>query len=68
MGIGTKFKNLFVDWAKENGATKFVIGVLKDNFKARRVYEKWGGKLDSYTQPFIKLGVEYDECFYTFEI
>ena len=30
-GIGGKLKNIFVDWAKMNGATKFVIGVLKDN-------------------------------------
>jgi len=68
LGIGNKLKQVFIDWAKTNGATKFVIGVLKDNYKARKVYEKWGGKLDSYTQPFVKLGVGYDEVFYTFEI
>ena len=67
-GIGGRFKQIFIDWAKENGAKKFVIGVLKDNFKARKVYEKWGGKLDEYTQPFVKLGVEYDEVFYTFDL
>ena len=67
-GIGSKFKQIFVDWAKNQGATKYVIGVLRDNFKARKVYEKWGGKLDNYTQPFVKLGVEYDEVFYTYEI
>lgn len=67
-GIGSSFKQIFVDWAKAQGATKFVIGVLHDNFNARKVYEKWGGKLDSYTQPFVKLGVEYKEVFYTFKI
>ena len=67
-GLGSKFKNLFVDWAKKNGATKFVIGVLKDNHKARKAYEKWGGKLDSHTQPFIKLGTSYTEVFYVFDL
>lgn len=45
-----------------------MIGVLKENDKARKVYEKWGGKLDKYTQPFVKLGVGYDEVFYTYEL
>jgi len=67
-GIGTKFFNIFVEEMRNLGATKFVIGVLKDNKKARRVYERWGGKLDSRTQPFEKLGKLYDEVFYTFEI
>lgn len=66
--IASRFKDLFVNWAKNNGATKFVIGVLKDNLKARAVYEKWGGVLDSHTQPIVKLGVEYDEVFYTYKL
>lgn len=68
LGLGTKFKNMFEKWAKENGASKYVIGVLRDNHKARKVYEKWGGKLDEYTQPFVKMGVEYSEVFYTFDL
>ena len=44
-GIGSSFKKMFEEWARKNGATKYVIGVLKDNQKARVVYEKWGGKL-----------------------
>lgn len=67
-GIGSKFKNVFLDWAKKNGITKFVIGVLKDNFKARKVYEKWGCNLDDYTQSFVQLGVSYDEVFYTYNL
>ena len=66
--ISSKFKKTFEDWAKENGATKYVIGVLKDNHKARRVYENWGGKLDAQTQPFVKLGVGYEEVFYTYDL
>ena len=68
LGIGNKLKQIFIDWAKKNGGTKFVIGVLKENHKARKVYEKWGGKLDEYTQPFVKLGVDYDEVFYTYDL
>lgn len=68
LGIGNKFKQIFIDWLKSNGGTKFVIGVLKENHKARKVYEKWGGKLNAHSQPFVKLGVGYDEVFYTFDI
>ena len=44
-GIGSTFKKMFEKWAKKNGAKKYVIGVLKDNKKARNIYELWGGKL-----------------------
>ena len=67
-GIGTKFKNIFEEWASKNGVTKYVIGVLKDNKKARSVYESWGGKLSEFENDFIKLGVGYPEVFYTYEI
>ena len=42
--------------------------MLKNNAKGRAVYENWGGKLDDYTKSFVKLGVGYEEVFYTFEI
>ena len=67
-GIGTKLKSIFVDWLKDKGIKKFVIGVLKDNKKSRAVYEKWGGKLDKYTHGFEQLGVSYDEVFYTYKV
>ena len=68
IGIGTSFKDVFVKWAKENGATRFVIGVFKDNKKARKVYESWGGKLSSQHFAREKLGDKYLEVFYTYEI
>lgn len=67
-GIATKLKETFKEWAKENGADKFVIGVLKENKKARNVYEKWGGKLDLHEQQFFRLGKGYDEVFYTYDL
>lgn len=67
-GIGSSFKKTFEQWARENGATKYVIGVLKDNTKARKVYESWGGKLSEYEQDFVKLGVGYPEVFYTYDL
>ena len=67
-GIGTMLFNKFVAEIKRLGATKFVIGVLKDNLKARKVYEKWGGKLNNHTQPLTKLNKDYEEVFYTFKI
>ena len=66
LGIGTTFKEIFEKWAKENGAKRYVIGVLKENKKAREVYESWGGKLSNHEQGFKKLGVSYPEVFYTF--
>lgn len=66
--IGSSFKNIFEQWAMENGASKYVIGVLKDNIKARKVYESWGGKLSKYEKDFVKFGVGYLEVFYTYNL
>lgn len=68
LGIGSKFKNIFVEWAKAQGATKYLIGVLGDNHNARKVYEKWGGKLDKHTAPYVMLGKSYEEVFYTIDL
>ena len=68
MGIANRLKASFESWVKENGVNKYVIGVLKENTIARKVYDHWGGKLSSYTQPLIKLEVPYDEVFYTFNL
>lgn len=67
-GIGSSFKKIFEQWAIENGASKYVIGVLKENLKARKVYELWGGKLSEYECDFVKLGIGYPEVFYTYDL
>lgn len=67
-GIASNFKEMFEDWARKNGASKYVIGVLKDNKKARAVYEKWGGKLSTYEEDFYKMGVAYKEVFYIYDL
>lgn len=53
---------------KHKNADKYVIGVLKDNTRARKVYESWGGKLSEYEHVFVVMNVGYPENFYTFEI
>ena len=68
IGIATALKKHFEMWAKEHGATKYVIGVMKENKKARTVYEKWGGELSQYEAPFMRLGKGYDEVFYTYNL
>ena len=68
IGLGKKFFDLFVTKIKKKGITKFVIGVLQDNKQARRAYEKWGGKLDAYSKPYMKEGKEYIEVFYTYDL
>ena len=67
-GIGSSFKNIFEQWAMKNGASKYVIGVLKDNIKARKVFESWGGKLSEHEGEFVQLGVGYPEVFYTYNL
>ena len=67
-GIGSTFKKMFEKWAKKNGAKKYVIGVLKDNKKARNIYELWGGKLSTYEEDFYKMGVAYKEVFYIYDL
>lgn len=68
MGIGTMLKDIFTKWAREKNADRFVVGVLKDNAKARKVYESWGGVLSGHEQDFVVLNVGYPESFYTFEL
>lgn len=67
-GIASKLRSIFINWLKENSVDKYVIGVLEENFKARKVYEKWRGKLDTYTQLFYKFDVGYKEVFYTYKV
>ena len=67
-GIGTAFRKTFEEWAGQNGASQYVIGVLKENHKARKVYEAWGGKLSEQEKDFVKQNVAYPEVFYTFSI
>ena len=66
-GIGTAFRKTFEKWACENGVSQYVIGVLKENHKARRVYEAWGGKLSRQEIDFVKRDVAYPMIFYTFQ-
>lgn len=68
MGVGTSLRDIFIDWAKSKGADRMVIGVLKDNAKARKVYESWGGKLSEHKHDFVQMNVGYPEVFYTFEL
>ena len=68
MGIGTALRDIFIKWAKERDADQMVIGVLKENRKARKVYESWGGTLSEYEQDFVQMKVGYPEVFYTYKI
>lgn len=67
-GIGTALRDIFVAWAKEKKANKYVIGVLKENTKARKVYEAWGGTLSEHEHEFVQMGVGYPEVFYTYKL
>ena len=68
MGIGTALRDIFIKSAKERDADQMVIGVLKENSKARKVYESWGGTLSEYEQDFVQMKVGYPEVFYTYKI
>lgn len=68
IGIGRALFEVFASEIKKKGKTKFVIGVLKDNKKARCAYEKWCGELNKYTSPFVIDNKEYAEVFYTYDL
>lgn len=67
-GIGSGLRDLFIKWAKEKKADRYVIGVLKENTKARKVYESWGGKLSEHQHDFTVMNAGYPEVFYTYKI
>ena len=67
-GIGTALRDIFTEWANAKKVNKYIIGVLKDNTKARKVYESWGGKLSEYEQIYEVMNVGYPIVFYTLEI
>ncbi len=66
-GVGKALFDLFVKNLKELKQGKFCIGVLKDNYNARKAYEKWGGKLTDVTVDFVKLEKPYTEVFYEYD-
>ena len=68
MGIGTALRDIFIEWAKGKDAKRYVVGVLKENSHARRVYESWGGELTEHEHDFTVMGVGYPEVFYTFDL
>lgn len=67
-GIGKKLFDNFVDKINQNNITKFIIGVLDENKKARCAYEKWGGSLTEYTEDFEIAGVSRKEVFYEYSL
>ena len=67
-GIGTALRDIFTEWAKTKKANKYIIGVLKDNIKARKVYESWGGELSEYEYNYVVMNVAYPIVFYIMEI
>lgn len=67
-GIGTKLFNEFKNYLKLNEIKNFVVGVLEQNYNARIVYEKWGGKLTNYKENFMVLGKPYTEVFYKYHV
>ena len=58
----------FVKSIAQNKQSKFVIGVLEENKQARRAYEKWGGKLSSYSEDFEISNVSRKEVFYEYDL
>ena len=65
IGLGKKLFDVAVSELVKFGATQMVIGVLKENLQARKAYEKWGGKLDTYEALYKE---KYPEVFYTYDL
>lgn len=68
-GLGKRLFDVVVARLKKQGKYKiFVIGVHENNTNARRAYEKWGGKLDTYSRIFNDMGLHFPEVYYLFEV
>jgi ribosomal protein S18 acetylase RimI-like enzyme len=66
LGLGRKFFNLIIDYARENNIGKFFVICNKHNYNAHKYYEKMGGTKD-YVDP--DLGNKQEEkIIYTFEV
>lgn len=68
LGIGKKLFDKVAAFFKNQGFKRMVIGVLKENHQARKAYEKWGGKLDNYEMPFVRLDCTTTEVFYIYNL
>ncbi len=67
-GLGSRFKDVFLKEIMSKGKQGFVLGVLKENVKAQKVYVAWGGELSERTLPYKTMGKTYDLVFYTYDL
>jgi len=67
-GLGKKLFHMIASEFLKHGWSKMVNGVLKENNNARQFYEKMGGELDTFEQPFEKLGYSFPEVYYTYDL
>lgn len=67
-GIGKKLVEYAIKDLKAKNRNKMIIYCLKENLKARRFYEKMGGKLIENKKYFEKEGKKYEEVGYIYNL
>jgi ribosomal protein S18 acetylase RimI-like enzyme len=50
-GVGAALTQAVIDWARERGARRVILGVAQDNDPARRLYERLGFALTGKAEP-----------------
>ena len=67
MGIGSKLFNYILNYFKNKGKRKLYLGVFKENYKAKKFYEKMGGTLWKSRYLEIK-GIKYQTISYVYKL
>jgi len=68
-GLGKMLFEFIAKKFRKLGFSKMVVGTHKDNYQARKAYEKWGGILDTaYEKTSESLGHTFTEVFYIYEL
>ena len=68
LGVGKKLFDEIANKFKEKGCKRMVIGVLKENLSAHKIYPKWGCKLDDYQDEFQMMGYRVPQVYYIYDL
>lgn len=59
-GLGSKFTELAIDWAKNNGAIRIEAETLEKNIPMRKILEKYGFQLEGKKSCYLKNPYTYE--------
>ncbi len=59
-GLGSKFTEIAIDWAKSNGAIRIEAETLEKNIPMRKILEKYGFQLEGKKRCYLKNSDTYE--------